>query len=226
MSASKALNALFTEWQRVCDMPANDFYADGIINESLYASSSSRLLVIAKEPNARNHDQTGDRSFVTEWDSRKGRYRFALRIGEWAHGILHDFPPFDVFKEEDKLDSLRKIAFMNVKKSGGVGSANRDDIYQLVCKHREFITEEIRIIDPDIILLGLSFDKRLATELFGPLDWQPSGYSIDVAPLGKARIIDFYHPSSRNVGAAAYSLLQNVIRSMTFRNLLTRPGGN
>jgi hypothetical protein len=179
--------------------------------------------VIAKEPNTRNHEQASDHSFVTEWESKNGTYPFALRIGEWAYGLLNGFPLFDSLTQEKKLESLRRIAFMNVKKMGGGGLAISEDIYKVVCEHRKYILDEIAIIDPDIILLGLSFDDRLKRELFGPRTWQLSGYTVKLLPFGKAWIIDFYHPSSRNVGAAAYSLLQNVVQSDAFKVLAKNP---
>jgi hypothetical protein len=108
---------------------------------------------------------------------------------------------------------------MNVKKSGGKGFANRGNIYEMSNKHREFVIEEMRIINPDIIILGLSFDDKLIGQLFGPPEWQQSGYSINIAKFGNSKVTNFYHPSARNAAAASYSLLQNVVRSNAFRNL-------
>jgi hypothetical protein len=110
---------------------------------------------------------------------------------------------------------------MDVNKQGGGSSSDRQKLYQVACDQQKYITEKIRIIDPEIILLCLSFDRRVTSKLFGPLIWQRSGYSIEIASFGNAKIIDFYHPSARNVGVAAYSLLQNVVKSKTFRNLST-----
>jgi len=221
MSKMEQLRQLFDDWRKTCKSPQNDFYEDGIINESLYESCAPghKILVIAKEPNAANHDQNGDLSFVTEWDNRKADYTFARVIAQWVYGIFHDFPPFDELQKDNIVENLRKISFMNVKKTGGRGSAVRDDIYDLVCTHKNFITKEIEIIDPDIIILGLSFDKKIIHQIFGPCDWQNSGYSIKAAKFGSSRVIDFYHPSSRNVPAASYSLLQNIVRSAAFMRL-------
>lgn len=219
-SKMELLRELFEEWRTDPKYPIADFYADGIINESLFdgCPPGDRTLVITKEPNANNHDQTGDRSFITEWDNKQAKYPFACRIGEWANGILRRFPAFDDITDGDRQEHLRKIAFMNVKKSGGKGSANRKDLYDQVRLKKEFITREIEIIHPDIIILGLSFDQELIYEIFGGLGWINSGYSITIAQYKWAKVINFYHPSSRNVPAASYSLLQNVIRSDAFRD--------
>jgi len=221
MSKMEQLRQLFDEWRETCKSPQDDFYADGVINESLYESCTNgrKILVIAKEPNAANHDQNSNRSFVTEWDNRKAGYTLARVIAQWVYGIFHDFPPFDELPKGNIVEYLRNIAFMNVKKTGGGAYAVRGDIYDLVCAHKIFIAREIEIIDPDIIILGLSFDEHIIHEIFGPCEWQNSGYAIKVAKFRRSKLIDFYHPSSRNVPAASYSLLQNIVRSAIFRNL-------
>lgn len=220
MPKMEDLKILFEHWKKEFSISDTDFYSDGIINESLYDSCKlgHSILVVAKEPNASNHDQDGDRSFITEWDNKKADYAFACRIAEWAYGILHDFPAYDLIKGQ-MLEYLRHISFMNVKKSGGKGLANRDNIYEIVTKHKDYIVREIKIINPDIIILGLSFDKELIAQLFGHLDWRPSGYSINIAKFENSKVINFYHPSARNAAPASYSLMQNVIRSDAFRNL-------
>jgi hypothetical protein len=220
MSKMEELKKFFEDWKREFNIFDSDFYPDGIINESLYDSCKPghRILVIAKEPNASNHDQNGDRSFITEWDNKKAEYPFACRISEWVYGILHDFPAYDLMKGQT-LEYLRHISFMNVKKSGGKGFADRENIYEMVSKHKEYIIKEINIINPDIIILGLSFDEELIRQIFGRLEWRPSGYSINIAKFGDSKVINFYHPSARNAAPASYSLMQNVIRSDAFRNL-------
>src|SRR4051794_26894795 len=121
MTKTQQLNELFNEWRTKFEFTEEGFYADGIINEDEYnaCATGKRLLFIAKEPNAKNHEKNEDRSFVTEWNKTSPTYQFACRIAEWAYGILNDFPTFE--QEEEKIGYLKKIAFMNIKKSGGIG---------------------------------------------------------------------------------------------------------
>ena len=46
------------------------------------------------------------------------------RLAEWSYGIINDFSPYKNIK--NKLSYLRRIAFMNVKKSGGGGGFTDD----------------------------------------------------------------------------------------------------
>jgi len=85
-------------------------------------------------------------------------------------------------------------------------------------KSFDFIHQEIGIIEPEIIILGISW-KKIRTELFPKLEWKNSGYDVAIAKYKKSKIIDFYHPSSRNAPSAAYSLLQNIIRSKQYKEL-------
>ena len=78
--------------------------------------------------------------------------------------------------------------------------------------------EEIEIIDPEIIILGTSW-KKLRNFIFDKVDWRHSGYDVAIRKYNKAKVIDFYHPSSRNAPSAAYSLLQNIIKSPTYKGL-------
>ncbi|GAG86637.1 unnamed protein product [marine sediment metagenome] len=107
---------------------------------------------------------------------------------------------------------------MNIKKVGGSGSAKFDQIMDHTRKSFDFIHQEIGIIEPEIIILGISW-KEVRTELFPNLEWKNSGYDIAIAKYKKSKVIDFYHPSSRNAPSAAYSLLQNIIRSKPFMEL-------
>ena len=80
------------------------------------------------------------------------------------------------------------------------------------------IQEVIKIIDPEIIILGTSW-KKLRNFILDKHDWSHSGYYVAIGKFNKAKVIDFYHPSSRNAPSAAYSLLQNIINSDPFKSL-------
>jgi hypothetical protein len=219
MTKTECINQLCKQWKTIFNFKEGDFYADGIINEELYNRSPAgkKLLFITKEPNATNHEKNPDRSFITEWNNENPAYPFAQRIAEWTYGVFNDFPPFDEIPH-NKNQFLRHIAFMNVKKSGGKGLAIHQDIYTVARQQRELINKQISIIEPEIIITGLSSEKVRNT-LWPNVEWKTCGYSVLVGRNNNAKIIDFYHPSCRAAPAATYSLLQNVIRSNSFKNL-------
>jgi hypothetical protein len=216
MTKTDELNTLFADWEKFVPEYTAKFVRDGIVNEEAYLLAHTKILFLTKEPN--NPGQTpGD---FREWWKEGIKYGFSFRLAEWAFGILNDFPPYDeIWKTKDNVNhAIRSIAFMNVKKSGGGGLAEYDRMIEHATKNKDFISKQIDIIQPEIIITGLSWPE-LRCQVFPDLAWMESGYGIAIARCGDKKIIDFYHPSARTAPAASYSLLQNVIRAPPFRNL-------
>lgn len=211
MLKNKLLDNLFKEWVDINPLYSGNFVADGIINEEYYNKAFKKILFIAKEPN--DPDQKESWDFRKLWN-QEFKYPFTYRIAEWAHGILNDFPEFDeLWKDRNRLIlSLQSIAFMNVKKIGGRGSSERNEIRKHVETEKDFILKQISIIKPDLIILSLSFWHEIRNMIFGTINWKGSGYAIEIADWNGIILIDFYHPS-RSIPPASYSLLQNVIKS-------------
>jgi hypothetical protein len=105
---------------------------------------------------------------------------------------------------------------VNIKKSGGSGSSEYNSFMHAIGASEnqqnvtaELVREEIRIIDPSVVVMGLSWNG-LRQRLFPDVTWKPSGYAIDIGDWEGRKLIDFYHPSARNAPAAAYCLLEKV----------------
>lgn len=221
MTKTDQLNRLFTRWKKEVPLfQTEHFYTDGIINEKAFEQNPAgkKILFIAKEPNAGKWDQDGSRSFLDEWNGEQPpAYPFAQRLSEWAFGIIHDFPPYESI--ENKLSYLKRIAFMNVKKSGGGAFTDNKEMYRIVKPQCPFILKEVDIIQPDIIVAGISFADDLIEDIFGKVEFVSSGYNVGIGRYKAAKVINFYHPSGRNVAAAMYCLLQQVVQSKAFREL-------
>lgn len=220
------LTAHFTAW-KAKHFQGITFYEDGIINVEEYNRQNTKLLVIAKEPNGSNHkEDNGHMSFCEEWNGKKPTYGFALRIAEWAVGMLDNFPVFSSITPEMKYAHLKKIAFMNVKKSKGTGKTEDiKGLNALVLEQIDFIRTQIYTMNPDVVILCLSHSESLRNLLFPDAKekWVNSGYEVMIAKSGHRKLIDFYHPSSRNVAAAAYCLLKNVVQSEAYQKLDNNP---
>lgn len=160
-----------------------------------------------------------------DWKNGDSKYIFAYRIAEWAFGIIEGFKKFADIEYSETLhhEYLQKIAFINIKKSGGGSNSVHDNLMEHLTheKHIEFLRRQVEIIDPEIVILCLSFANGLKERIFPGIndEMEQCGYSIEVGKVNNIKVIDFYHPSSRNGPSAAYCLLQNVIQSETFKNL-------
>lgn len=214
MQATDQLDDLFIKWERHNYEYKDKFVKDGIINENIYKQQHIKLLFIAKEQND-TKQQPGD---FRDWWQQEIKYVFANRIYEMAFGVLNNFPPLDeVDSNSNKLGTLGAIAFMNLKKIGGGANADHEAIAQTVNQDKKFILEEIRIINPDIIIGGVGATNIWRT-LFDGIKFERC-YDILIAKHGSYKIIDYYHPSYRVPRAMNYSLLQNVVNSNEFERL-------
>lgn len=216
---NQKLNQLFEEWEGNIEVYKGKFVRDGIINEEEWEKASPKILYITKEPNQSGNQAAGD--FRDDWNNGYSKYGFAYRIAEWSYGLLNDFPPFKSIVSDNTLyvKQLKKVAFLNIKKSGGIGTSEGPEIGRHFDLNESFLQRQLDIINPEIIVLCLSFNGYISSKMFNSCRWKDSGYDINVGKWNNSKIIDFYHPSSRNAPAASYSLLQNIYRSEVFKNL-------
>ena len=109
---------------------------------------------------------------------------------------------------------------MNLKKSGGGGVANQKEICKIAERDKDLILEQIDIIAPEIIVLGLSWGK-LRNIIFENevKEWESSSHGILLGKYKDSKVIDYYHPSARNAPPAAYYLLEKIINSKAFKQL-------
>lgn len=219
MLLTDQLDQLFKEWEENIEDYKGKFVRDGIINEQVWLQTNPKILFITKEANQYGKPVAGD--FRNDWRNEYSKYPFAYRIAEWSFGLINNFPVFnDIFGTPSLChDMLQKIAFLNIKKTGGVGSSSGNEIGKHFNQNQKFLERQIELINPDIIVLCLSFNEFIRLNLFKDASWKSSGYDINVAKCKNTKLIDFYHPSSRNAPAASYSLLQNVFQSAAFKSL-------
>lgn len=209
---------------------------DGIINEKSYDESQIKILLIAKEPN--NNDKDNPLADFREDWMKNPSYLFAVRIAQWVYGIRNGFVDFGKVScyiqpnhgqvEVRTSEFLKTIAFMNIKKTHGGGKTNLKDMKEYLERIGiDTIRKQVKITDPDYIILCLSFNeitfngKPLKEVLFERSEWWEGKHKIEIGKWEnsesgkKVKLIDFYHPSSRIAPAAAYYLFQKVWEEAT-----------
>lgn len=233
MDKNQRLNEHFKKWK--VRSKHLHFFEDGIINEQRFNEASSKILFLTKEP---NHPSKKDEieikyDYRIWWSEEKGLYdRFNYRIVEWAYGILNNFPPYDgiwpkvkgKYDNTNAMSAITSIAFMNIKKSGGKSSSKETEINVYLEKHHDLILEQIEIIEPTIIIQGLTWESTI-DKLYskGEVKWKATGHGTYVGRFRynniDTKIIDFYHPSSQGSAVALYYLLEKVYNSGVFKEI-------
>ena len=202
---TQQLDQLFTKW--LAARPEyKGFKKDGIINEAYF--KEPRILFICKEPN----DPSLSEGDYRVWWNDQMTYAFSRRLGEWAYGIMNDFPLWNSYTDDDSHQALKSIAFMNVKKTGGARTTNHAEIGEYIQRDFDFIQEEINIINPSIIICSLGLSEITRMVLPEITDWVNTGYEILYAKSESRIVIDFYHPSILAPGVMSYVLLEKVFR--------------
>lgn len=218
-SKTDKLNELFQRWRQSYGISLlNNFNEDGISeeNEEYWDGARRKVLFLLKDTN----------KFV-------GDFRDALRgkswsvLGHWAYGLQNTevsyLPPFPSAQKPENCEPAWKAsAIMNLKKSPGKDQSNMEVIRRIAQQDKDFIKEEIDIIQPDIVVCGATFG--IAKEIIRGLDSNPIDPDGSCFKLGGMVWINYCHPSARCPRALMYyglmSIYQNYLRKEGRENIL------
>ena len=187
---NKEIDVLFETLENRDSEYKNHLVKDGIINEDIFISENKKVLFICKEPNNPKKKQWDFR----EWWKTELKHIFAHRIGSWAYGLLENFPPHNSISKSVKFNSLSRIAFINIKKLGGTSKSSKSDIEEHAIRNQDILQKQIKLINPDIIVLGISWWSNARNIIFQGYEHQiVADY---VHKYDHHLVINFYHPST------------------------------
>lgn len=190
-----------------------DSHVDGIINPELFAKEEIKILFIGKEPNKSNHNVAEGEivSFIDEWNNGKPNYKFAHRIAELAYGIFTNFREHDEISGEEKIEKrlevLKRIAFLNIKKDAGRDTITDKALKKAFDLHKNDIIKQLDSIKPNVVIIFVS-NIEINKQLFPSIEFSSSGFGCKYGESTDFRVLQFYHPSVRVGSAALYSLLK------------------
>lgn len=124
----------------------SEFTQDGILNSSEFEKAPKRLLFLLKDSN-----NFGNRSLVDLLENGP-KYQMWHTLAQWAGGILHGFDFAERKNWEDMKQALRQVAVVNVKKITGSSSIHHHRLSDFVHLDSDLLTEQIRRIQPDLII--------------------------------------------------------------------------
>lgn len=152
---------LFNQWQKELD---GKFVADGTINSEKWEEANKKILVILKETN--DFDDYGLNDLINKNinNSKSGIWKGLTwhNVGRVSYSLLNISASFkDAHKK--RKETLKHIAVMNIKKTTGKSKSKNKVIKSHAKRYKDYIKKEIEIINPDIVLLGGTYDflKRI-----------------------------------------------------------------
>ena len=193
------LSELFTTWKSTEPHKTNgNFIDDGIIDQNWWNACQTKVLFILRE--AYDLDPNSHGFNLCEYvQEHKYPGQTWTKLGHWAY-LLQNLQN-DKRKEFDNRlhadlyrEALLSSAVMNIKKSGGKKHTDMKEIIQLAQHDQVFLSQEIELIDPDIILCG---------GVYGSIKhiWENQSafkhLTKRVHSWGNRLIIDYWHPATQ-----------------------------
>ena len=185
MSKVDELNKLFKEWQDAqeneadgslaktisgCNIKKDFFEIDGIIDEDAYSSEVIKVLFISAEANANDYNAKKGVS-KTDYRSSYSEY-FKNNHDDWKGKMRERI--CGIYKYLTKQNGIplhqlaNRFAVMDINKRGGMATIDKGKhLVEYTRLYKNFISKEIEIINPDVIVLvGVNLCKlRIMQEL-------------------------------------------------------------
>jgi len=193
---------------------------DGIIDSDKYNASTVKILVVLKEANVAPEDRDKEiditAGFREDWHKKNALSVPTFRKLIYAtYGILNpDVEWSNVpYANDEAYEAVKQIAYININKLPAGAVSNYTDIKAAYNKNRERLIEQIKDINPDVILFGNTL------QFFEYEDLKATGWDIEhvekqyvsethntvyyVLPHNKL-IINAYHPSYTRITDKIY----------------------
>lgn len=201
--------ALFNEWR----FPG--FISDGVVNPEEYCKSNLRILIVLKEVNGGK-----------DWDLRDflrnsgGRNQTWGPVARWIKGIRnlpdeYDWESIETVSDQDRIDWLKDIAAINVKKLAGGAVADSKKIRNFLYseRNREYLKRQVNLYKPDLVILGnTGSDWYLSS-----VDWKVTKRGIKYCQEDNGTIVVSYsHPGARVGAQFLYYGLMDALREIMY----------
>lgn len=173
------------------------FSLDGIQNFEAWEKSVPKILFLLKENRAAEDD------WEPSWGINRDANPFSWNVIRWRQ-LLIDFynktPEEPTFLRQELPESVNDIAIIEVKKvNEGKGSSSYSDIRNYARRDRDFIKEQIELINPDIIFCCNTGDFY-SDDIYGDEPWEEliKDSRCVCNKHSNRLVIDFFHPSTRS----------------------------
>ncbi len=213
-------NALFAEWKKIMGSVSDRkeygiaateinhantvFIRDGVVCPELWFAQRTRPLFLLKE--AYNGDGDWDLSsdHLLTGNSASRMWR---RVSHWTYALLNttaeELAPYDPGLDVSKYgnEHLRRIAVVNVKKSGGNNSSSMDEIRSYAWFDAERLWKQLSLCDPTVIVCGYTgsaldiIAERMTGRKVRDTYNENLYYTMELNG-NKVLVLDYWHPAN------------------------------
>ena len=139
-----SFDILFENWKK--EHSFNAFIRDGIVDADSY--DKPHVLFVLRDMNCQT-----ERNLCEDLRRDGSGWKTWNNIGRWSKALLDGCEEYPKnMSRETRVEQLRRIAVMNLKKEGGGSRTDGNALLEAVKEQRIKIYEEICLCDPDIIV--------------------------------------------------------------------------
>lgn len=200
--------------------------------EKLWLEAPKKVLFLFKDYNANGNE--GEAADIRSFSLRKNNsgannivlnHGFCNVVAYWLYGLLHvdsgKTPNFDSINDSSLCDFLDKTpyAWMNCKKEAGGEIVVESTMNAYTKQYRDYIKEELLILDADIIVCGGSFSyvEDIFKEIYGECT-KGADHSLLYYKDHNKLVLTPSHPSARASLKAMYDGLMEVFEQFLVKN--------
>jgi len=177
---------------------------DGVALPDVYAQEKTKVLFVLRDPN--NSPGTDMRALL-----RKGpEHQIWHTLARWAAGTLSGFAPYkDVSRSERKVEALRRVAVINLKKESGGARTDLAILNAIAHRDQHVLREQVELLAPRLVIACGTFDQ-----LVWLLDLDPDPAALYRAPAWNRKrtlqAVNFRHPAQSH-GEKDYERLKGLV---------------
>jgi hypothetical protein len=191
---------LFERWS----LHRGKIVPDGLVDETAYTTSKPKILILLKEANAGEDEGLDIREFLRQ-GSTGATWNTVARWVSAIRQLPSDIRWDDIREQTEgsRTSALRTIATMNVKKYPGGGVANTESVLAIAREDRDFLAEQFRIYDPELVICCGHPTTGCLDEILAPtphVKWLSTTRGVEYREFGARGIaISYWHPQQRLV---------------------------
>jgi hypothetical protein len=199
----------------------NNFVLDGILNNSIYSQQSPKILFLLKESNASFYDiaplQQDNAGYGPKGNSNTF-WRYMKGYEHIIQTVWNNMP----FSEDEVLrikeTPNNSIAYVNIKKhceNKSVSSNN--DLLKYAIADREFINEQVHLIEPQIIFCAGTFN------LYRNINMNLQYVADKIYQAENIIVIDYLHLAHRR-GYRTFQQLYEMLNVPALKEIISNSG--
>lgn len=204
----------FDIWKQRDIHKGNFFITDGIINIDQWNKSDFKILFLLKEAYSDTPQSDGEWDLVKYLNSGIPSIKSKMwsTVSQWCFGLktLTETNEIICFDENHKNnpeynDAFLSCAVVNIKKSSGYKSSDKDDLSKYVASDWDLLEQQIDEISPDIIICGSTWPiikSKISHEKCGEWLYKTKNHYF----------VDFWHPANHYPNKLNYYSLLTALK--------------